>query len=84
MGNYFLDGAQVICQAHGNFGRGNNDEIIVKLALARYDDWKDVVYLFACNAEDVVVGDLQYSSVDGAKRDALRFYDMDEILWRDV
>jgi len=85
LASYFLDGERVICQASGNFGLGNNGETIVKLAIAKYDNAPDdAIYLFACSALDVIIGDLLYASVNDAKQDALRFYEVDEITWFDI
>lgn len=77
-----LDGAKVLSVAYGEFGVGLNDSRIIALAVARYeDDLAESFYLFACDKNWKVIGDLWYSSQEGAQYDAERFYGVSPIRW---
>jgi hypothetical protein len=78
-----LDGATVLTLAYGDFGRGINDSRIMALAVAHYDDDStDSFYLFACDENWNVVGDLLYSSAEKAQLDAERFFGVSPIRWQ--
>ena len=51
----------------------NRKEPISALAICQYSG-SDEVYVFACNAQWRVIGDLVYDSVEEAKTDAERYY----------
>ena len=76
-----LDGARVFRTALGKFGVGYDDAAIVALAIAQYEDNPSVTYVFACDRKWRVIGDLTYSSIDEAQRDAERYYEVSPIRW---
>jgi hypothetical protein len=85
MSTTHLDGARVLHTAKGEFGLGLNNEPITALMIAHYDnDHPDAFYLFACNGDGEVVGDLFYTSVAEARSDAERFYETSPIHWEDA
>lgn len=84
-----LDGATVlsITKTPEDFGLAANtnghDVLIAALAIAQYED-SEGFYLFACDSEWNVVGDLFYDTTSDAKRDAERFYETGPIQWIDT
>jgi hypothetical protein len=82
MSDSYLDGAKVLFKARGPFGIGIIGEPVTSLVIARYDDDRpDAIYLFACDANGAVVGDLLYCSVGEAKIDAEGYYGVSPIHW---
>ncbi len=85
-----LDGARVLFAASGCFGmaieeRGPDDRQatkIVHLAIAQYEEAPQLTYLFACDSNWKVVGDLAYDSVEEAQRDAERHSVVAPIQWQ--
>ncbi|WP_425618268.1 hypothetical protein NA78x_001971 [Anatilimnocola sp. NA78] len=76
-----LDGALVLFWAEGNFGTCIDDAPVVALAIARYDS-DPQIYLFACDKDWRVRGDLAYSSISSAQQDAERYYEVSPIRWQ--
>jgi hypothetical protein len=81
-----LDDAKVIeyafpsCEGFGVHRDINGNEVeISSIAVATYGD--DQFYLFSCDSNWNVIGDLVYDSVEEAKDDALRWYAVSEIQW---
>ncbi len=86
-----LDGATLlyftVTTDGGDFGVAHDldadqDIPIVSLAICRYSDSPEQVYLFACDANWTVRGDLLYDSVEEAKSDAERYYETGPLTWR--
>ncbi|MBU1412040.1 ADP-ribosylglycohydrolase family protein, partial [Myxococcota bacterium] len=86
-----LDGAALlyftVTTDGGDFGVAHDldadqDIPIVSLAICRYSDSPEQVYLFACDANWTVRGDLLYDSVEEAKSDAERYYETGPLTWR--
>ena len=84
-----LDGAKVVSvtTTQARFGEavieGNETVKIVALAIARYEN-SGSIYLFACDEQWRVVGDLVYDSILKAKEDAERYYESGKLEWTDV
>jgi hypothetical protein len=61
-----------------------DQEIAIQaLAICRYADSSDQVYLFACDANWTVRGDLLYDSVEDAKSDAERYFETGPLSWQE-
>ena len=77
-------GAKVLWKATSTtsqgFGRAGKRRIS-GLAICQYPATLHEVYLFACDRHWNVIGDLVYSSVEAAKVDAERFYEVTSIAW---
>ncbi|HEX19764.1 MAG TPA: hypothetical protein ENG78_02965 [Acidiferrobacteraceae bacterium] len=78
-----IDGARVLFHTCANdeadgFGivsyKDGSYENISGLAICRYSNDKKTIFLFVCNDDWNVVGDMQYQEVNDAIDDALRFY----------
>ncbi|GMQ91497.1 MAG: hypothetical protein BMS9Abin11_0806 [Gammaproteobacteria bacterium] len=78
-----IDGARVLlhtCVSDDidGFGTVNymdgSHEKIAGLAICRYSNNKKAIFLFVCNDDWKVVGDIQYQEINDAIEDALRFY----------
>lgn len=84
-----LDGATVISatKAEINFGIAETfacDNVeIAALAVAQYENSMEF-YLFACDAEWNVVGDLAYDTIGKAKQDAERYYKTGLLEWVEI
>ena len=84
-----LDGAKVLSVTETETDFGVEDTLnggnvaIVALAIAQYENSQGT-YLFACDAEWNVVGDLFYDSVEEAKQDAEHYYETGPLEWLDV
>jgi hypothetical protein len=85
----FLDGAKVlfVSKKIEGFGfsekNGSNDIPIRALALAQYNESKEV-YLFACDSDWNIVGDLYFSSISDAKVEAEKYYESKYLKWHTV
>ena len=80
-----IDGAKVILAARGDFCVASDGTRIVALAIARYDDGRqNAVYLFACDCQWNVVGDLLFASIEEAQQGAERDYEVSPIHWERV
>ena len=79
-----LDGASVLFKTtndpSNNFGRAGKKRITA-LAICQYQNDPGEIYIFACDRHWKVVGDLSFSSVEEAKKDAERYYDVSPIIW---
>ena len=87
-----LDGANVlyfsVADSIGLFGivdyiDEKREEFIQALAICQYDNGKDV-YVFACDTEWKVMGDLCFGSVEEAMIEAVRTYSQSPIKWEKV
>jgi len=88
-----LDGASVIWIADGPLDGGfgfvkfveeeDREGTIAHLAICQYQE-SPTVYVFACNREWKVIGDLAYLDVESAMREAERYYEISPINWKSV
>ena len=79
-----LEGARVLFKTRNdptqNLGRAGRARITA-LAICEYPDAPGQIYVFACDRQWKVVGDLLYSSVDEAKAGAEQHYEVSASAW---
>ena len=85
-----IDGARVLFHIRAmaeneKFGtmfyiNGRTDSIC-GLAICRYSDEKETIYLFICDEHWQIIGDLSYKSVQEAIDDAMRYYGTNRNKW---
>lgn len=84
-----MDGATVlfVTKTETDFGVATTldggNVAIVRLAIAQYEE-SHYIYLFACDAQWGVIGDLLYDSVGEAQQDAERYYKTSPLEWIEV
>jgi hypothetical protein len=83
-----IDDATVLLAAvgQGSFGESSGSGglrcEITALVIAQYPEEPESFYLFACDSEWVVRGDLHYFELDKARTDAARYYGRADIEWQ--